>query len=161
MASNINQVLLIVSIASLLALFPQVESTFTSISPAPADAKSQMNQFIRSTMVIGMHRTREYLQGIEMQVKDPATSETTIGCLKECKEMFEAALDDMKKTIEDIAAENYYMVNMDISSISTNIDTCRTCYRERAGEDLEVKKFSDWVMGINNDCLDKLETVTS
>lgn len=112
-------------------------------------------------MAIGMQKTREYLQGIEMQVKDPATSESTLGCLKVCKDVYEAALDDMKKTIEDMESENYYKVNMDISSISTNMDTCNTCYRETAGEDLEVKKFSDWIMGINNDCLDKLETTTS
>lgn len=162
MASNINQVVLIVSIASLLlALFPQVESTLISKAPAPVDVKAQMNRFIKSTMVLGMQKTREYLQGIEMQVKDPATSEPMHQCLQECKDLYEAALDDMKNTIEDVESENYYKVNMDISSISTNIDTCNTCYREMTGEDVEVKKFSDWVMGITNDCLDKLETVTS
>ncbi|KAK1385055.1 PMEI domain-containing protein [Heracleum sosnowskyi] len=161
MASNINQVVLIVSMASLLALFPQAKSTAISKAPAPVDVKAQMNRFIKSTMAIGMQKTREYLQGIEMQVNDPATSETTLGCLKACKDVYEAALDDMKKTIEDVESENYYKVNMDISSISTNIDTCSTYYRETTGEDLEVKKFSDWVMEITNDCLDRLETITS
>lgn len=162
MASNINQVVLIVSIASLLvALFPQAESALISKSPVPVDAKTRMNHFIKSSMILGMQKTREHLQAIEMQVRDPATSEPTLQCLQECKDVYKAAIGDMKNTIDDMESENYYKVNMDISSVSTNVDTCSECYREKVGEDLEVKNFNNWVMGITSDCLDKLETITS
>lgn len=77
-----------------------------------------------------------------MQVKDHITSES-LGCLKVYKDVYEAALNDTKKTIKDMESKNYYKVNMNISSIFTNIDICNTCYREMAGQDYKVKKFSD------------------
>ncbi|KAK1356820.1 PMEI domain-containing protein [Heracleum sosnowskyi] len=169
MASNINQVLAILSIASLLALFPQADSTIFLDAPAaapgpapwlPVDAKTQMTRFIEATMVIASQKSEEYLQTIDNHVKDPATSGATRECLQECKEVYETAVDDMKNTMDNLRSENYYMANVDLSAILANVDTCRDCYREMVGEQPNAN-FDAWVIGIASDCLDKLETVVA
>lgn len=170
MAPSINQVFLFVSIASLIGLFPQADSTIILDAPAaasgpapelPVDAKTQMTRFIESTMIIASHRAEEFLETIDDQVKDPATSGITRECLQECKEVYKAAIDDMRNTIDDIKSENYYKANVDVSAILTNVDTCRDCYREMVGEEPNANNFDGWVMGIAGDCLGKIETVTS
>ena len=161
MASNINRVLVILSVASLLALFHQVEAKHAVSGSAPVDAKTKMNQFIVSTMRIASHKAEEFLKNIDEHAKNPATSGITRECLQECKDVYEAAMDDMKNTIDDVKSENYYKANVDLSAILTNVDTCRDCYREMIGKEPNANNFDAWVMGVTSDCLQKLETVTS
>ncbi|KAL1827311.1 hypothetical protein DCAR_0206470 [Daucus carota subsp. sativus] len=163
MASNISQALVTLAIASLIALFAQADSTPAAVGSAPeqpVDAKTQMTQFIESTMKIASHKAEEFLNTIDEQAKNPATSGITRECLQECREVYGAAIDDMKNTIDDLKSENYYKANVDLSAVLSNIDTCRDCYREMVGQEPKAN-FDSWVMGVASDCLGKLETVTS
>ncbi|KAL8089284.1 hypothetical protein AgCh_038906 [Apium graveolens] len=186
MASNINQVLVILSIASLLALFPQANSTIFLDAPAaapgpapaaapspvpaaapgpapelPVDAKTQTTRFVETTMITATQKAEEFLRTIDEQVKDPATSGITQECLQQCKEVYEAAIDDMKNTIDDLKSENYYKANVDLSGILSNVETCRDCYREMVGEEPNANNFDVWVTGTAGDCLEKLHPFAS
>lgn len=170
MASHINHMLVILSIASILALFPQADSAVFSDAPAvasgpayglPVDAKTQVTQFVEATMIIASQKAEEFLQTFDDQVNNPATSGATRECLQECKEVYQAAIDDMKNTIDDLKSEDYYKANLDLSAILSNVDTCTDCYREMVGEEPNGNNFDSWVMGIASDCLEKLVIVNS
>lgn len=178
MALNINKVLLFVSASSLLlALSAQADlapasapasvststsETFDFVGLKSLDVVGQATLFIQSNMIAGRNKAEKYLEAMKKRVEDPSTSEANKECLKQCQEVYDSAMDDMKNTIEDMESGDYYKASVDISAVSTNVDTCQECYGDRKRpQDPEAKKFDDWVSGITNDCLDKLDKVIS
>lgn len=91
---------------------------------------------------------------------EPGTEHGTKECVSECDEVFGAAIDDIKKTLDSLESENLMKANFDISAVSTNVDTCNDCFDEMVGGDSEVKKLGDWVRKITGDALEDLQKAT-
>ncbi|XP_009770899.2 uncharacterized protein [Nicotiana sylvestris] len=104
-----------------------------------------------------MSKTDEFISKvIDKRLAEPNTDIYAKDCLETCKSVFEDAKDAMKRTEEDVKAGNMYKANVDVSAMSTNIDTCNECATSIYGFDPEFKKFDNWAQGIASDCLDKI-----
>ncbi|KAK2968338.1 hypothetical protein RJ640_021727 [Escallonia rubra] len=133
-------------------------SPSTAPSTAPVDAPpDQVSQYVESNMAGTLTKTQEFLEAIRKRINNPSTDEYTLECLKTCEEVYGAAVDDMKNTIDDVSSGDYYKANIDLSAVSTNVDTCDQCFEEMVGEDPEFKKFDDWVREVAGNALAALD----
>ncbi|KAJ0495678.1 putative pectinesterase inhibitor domain-containing protein [Helianthus annuus] len=94
---------------------------------------------------------------LQKQLEDPNTSKPVKNCLSQCQENFASAIEGVKKSIESIRKQDLAKANIDISAISTNVDTCNSCFVDMKAEDLEIKAVNDWVQGVTGDCLASLK----
>ncbi|KAK4345845.1 hypothetical protein RND71_036021 [Anisodus tanguticus] len=121
-----------------------------------------VNVYIKSIMDTTMSKTDAFIANvIERRLADPRTDAYAKDCLETCKSVYQDAVDAMKRTEEDVQARNYYKANVDVSAMSTNIDTCNECAATIYGDDTEFKKFDIWAQGIASDCLDKITNQTN
>nr|AAD02549.1 PGPS/D7 [Petunia x hybrida] len=113
--------------------------------------------FVKATMDATMAKTDEFItKVIDKRLADPKLDIYAKDCLETCKYVFEDAVDAMKRTEEDVKAGNYYKANVDVSAMSTNIDTCNECATSIYGDDPVFTKFENWAQGIASDCLAKI-----
>nr|XP_043627853.1 uncharacterized protein LOC122599413 [Erigeron canadensis] len=103
------------------------------------------------------HKISEFKAVLKKRLADPKTSEPIRECLSQCQENFEDAIDGVKSSIESIDKKNIPKANIDVSAVSTDVDTCNDCFIEMIGEDKEIKAFDDWVRGVTGDCLVNLQ----
>ncbi|RAL44651.1 hypothetical protein DM860_003410 [Cuscuta australis] len=135
---------------------PSSTNSFVSV-PVVKDTPA-VNMFVQSAMVASMSKTEDFIHDvIEKRLKDPNTDGVRKECLKMCKDVYEDSMKAMKKTVEDTKDGNLYKANVDMSAMSTDIDTCKDCMGHVYNKnDPEFKKFSAWIDGMANDCLDKI-----
>ncbi|KAM7521404.1 hypothetical protein LguiA_011306 [Lonicera macranthoides] len=126
----------------------------------PVEVQAKVNK-IEKNMMVTMQKTEDLLKVIKKRLEATPGESRAEECLKTCIEVYEEAIDDIKNSIEDLQSGNYYKVNVDISAVSTDVDTCEECYVEMLGEDPELKKFDEWVKGVTSECLGDLESVSN
>ncbi|KAM7521405.1 hypothetical protein LguiA_011307 [Lonicera macranthoides] len=147
-----------------LASLPLLESSTTeptlpASSNSQTDVKAVVNK-MEKNMMVTMQKTEDFLKVIKKRLTATAGESRSEECLKTCIEVYEEAIDGLKNSIEDLSSGNYYKVNVDVSAVSTDMDTCDECYSEMLGEDPELRKFDKWVEGITSEWLGDLQTVS-
>ncbi|CAH9079890.1 unnamed protein product [Cuscuta europaea] len=117
-----------------------------------------VNMFVQSAMVKSMSKTEDFIHDVlEKRLNDPDTDEQRKECLKTCKDVYQDSMNAMKKTVKDTKDGNLYKANVDVSAMSTDVDTCKDCMGHvYSKDDPEFKKFTTWIDGVTNDCLDKI-----
>ncbi|KAK4377805.1 hypothetical protein RND71_004101 [Anisodus tanguticus] len=124
--------------------------------------KDSVNRYVDSLMKTSVSKTEQFLDNIvEKRLSDPTSDAFVKDCLLVCKEVYENAVNAMKKTMEDIEKGFYYIANVDLSALSTNLETCMDCVKEIYGEDQEFIKFDNWAEKITNDALEKIAGFSS
>nr|XP_016462975.1 PREDICTED: uncharacterized protein LOC107786054 [Nicotiana tabacum] len=93
---------------------------------------------------------------VEKRLSDPAADPFAKDCLLLCKQVYENADDAMKKPIEDVNRGSYYSANVDLSALTTDLETCIDCIKEIYGDDQEFMSFDDWAGKITEDALEKI-----
>lgn len=117
--------------------------------------------FINSMMEATMAKTEEFIANvIEQRLEEPYTDIYATDCLETCKSVYQDAVDAMKKAEEDVKAKNYYKANLDISAMSTDIDTCNECAISIYGDETEFRQFDNWIQGVASECLEKITALT-
>ncbi|KAK6778802.1 hypothetical protein RDI58_025520 [Solanum bulbocastanum] len=120
-----------------------------------------LSVFINSMMEATMTKTEEFIANvIEQRLEEPDTDIYATDCLETCKSVYQDAVDAMKKAEEDVKAKDYYKVNLDISAMTTDIDTCNECAISIYGEDTEFRQFDNWIQGVASECLEKISALT-
>ncbi|MCE2055426.1 hypothetical protein HAX54_042557 [Datura stramonium] len=114
--------------------------------------------FVKASMVGTMSKTKEFIQNvIEKRLAIAAKFDHFHkDCLETCKEVYEEAIDSMKKATQDVKQENFYKANVDISAMYSFIETCHDCVVETKEDDPAFQRFQKWAQGIASDCLDKV-----
>uniref|UniRef100_A0A3Q7IL65 Pectinesterase inhibitor domain-containing protein n=1 Tax=Solanum lycopersicum TaxID=4081 RepID=A0A3Q7IL65_SOLLC len=108
-----------------------------------------------------MGKTEEFIVNvIEQRLEEPDTDIYATDCLETCKSVYQDAVDAMKKAEEDVKSKEYYKADLDISAITTDIDTCNECAVSIYGEDTEFRQFDNWIQGVATECLDKISALT-
>ncbi|GJR08830.1 cytidine deaminase 1-like protein [Tanacetum coccineum] len=102
----------------------------------------------------------EFNDSLKKRIDSPGSSHGTQECVSECDEVFGAALDDIKNTLESLESQNLMKANFDVSAVATNVDTCTDCFKEMVGGDEEVEKLGDWVRKTTGDALEALQKAT-
>ncbi|CAI9293201.1 unnamed protein product [Lactuca saligna] len=126
------------------------------------------NKALKASQIEGSKLARKQLQAIEQRIDefkailtkrlaDPKTSGKTQQCLAQCEDNFEDAIDSVKMSIESINKQDLPKANVDVSAISTDVDTCNDCFKEMIGEDKQIKTFDNWIRGVTGDCLENLQ----
>ncbi|CAN4109428.1 unnamed protein product [Withania somnifera] len=106
-------------------------------------------------------KTEEFIADvIEQRLEDPDMDIYATDCLETCKSVYQNAMDAMKKAEEDVKAKDYYKANVDISAMSTDVDTCNECAVSIYGDDSEFRQFDNWIQGVAGDCLEKITSLT-
>ncbi|XP_055809183.1 uncharacterized protein LOC129877682 [Solanum dulcamara] len=119
--------------------------------------KESVHNYVDSLMETSVTRTEQFLDNvIEKRLADPAADAFVKDCLLVCKEVYENAVDAMKKTMEDMDSGAYYSANVDLSALSTDLDTCMDCVKEIYGDDQDFIKFDDWAEKVTTDAMEKI-----
>ncbi|GKC07987.1 Balbiani Ring protein 2-like protein [Tanacetum coccineum] len=105
-------------------------------------------------------KINEFNESLKKRIDSPGSSHGTQECVSECDEVFGAALDDIKNTLESLESQNLMKANFDVSAVATNVDTCTDCFKEMVGGDEEVEKLGDWVRKTTGDALEALQKAT-
>ncbi|PHT36933.1 hypothetical protein CQW23_24633 [Capsicum baccatum] len=127
----------------------------------PIDSNGNVSIFINSAMDATMAKTQEFITNkIEQRLKDSKKGTYATDCLKTCKEVYELAVDAMKKTEEDVKAKYYNTAHVDLSAMMTFIDTCNDCALSIYGDNSEFKEFNNWISGVGGDCITKILPLT-
>nr|XP_009631729.1 uncharacterized protein LOC104121434 [Nicotiana tomentosiformis] len=177
-----NQLLLLISLSFLVFQLNIATPTPTpisyissspNVSPSPSPStenleiptndqvslgnKDSVNHYVDSLMEKSVSKTEDFLDTVvEKRLSDPAADPFTKDCLLVCKEVYENAVDAMKKTIEDVDRGSYYSANVDLSALTTDLETCMDCIKEIYGDDQEFMSFDDWAEKITEDALEKI-----
>ncbi|KAH0721146.1 hypothetical protein KY290_006710 [Solanum tuberosum] len=179
-----NQVLLVISLSFLVFQFNIASPTPSPIgisyissspngspSPSPSSSlnlempngnvqlgnKESVNNYVDSLMVTTVTKTEQFLNNVvEKRLIDPSADAFVKDCLLVCKEVYENAVDAMKKTMVDVDSGAYYSANVDLSALSTDLETCMDCVKEIYGDDQEFIKFDDWAGKITVDAMEKI-----
>ncbi|KAK9060805.1 hypothetical protein SSX86_021511 [Deinandra increscens subsp. villosa] len=100
----------------------------------------------------------EFNASLKKRLNNPKSPPRTRECVSQCDEVFGAAIDDIKKTLDSLKSQNLVKANFDVSAVATNVDTCADCFNDMGkGGDAEVKKLCDWVRKITGDALVALQ----
>lgn len=132
-----------------------------SPSPAPSPAyatfegQGESIKFVQKTVMAVSAKTDDFFRNVV------AKRLSGTACLKQCDENFESARDDAQNVLDSLSSGDFYKAAVDVDALATNIDTCNDCIKEMVGEDPEIKKFDDWVIGITGDCLGQLQKIYS
>ncbi|OIT34511.1 PREDICTED: uncharacterized protein LOC109244574 [Nicotiana attenuata] len=119
--------------------------------------KESVNHYVDSLMEKTVSKTEDFIDSVvEKRLSDPAADPFAKDCLLVCKEVYENAVDAMKKTIEDVNRGSYYSANVDLSALTTDLETCMDCIKEIYGDDQEFVSFDDWAGKITEDALEKI-----
>lgn len=128
----------------------------------PKDIQAQVTKVVQSSVISVKFQTEEFMKNvIAKRLSDPETEEETRECLKQCRENYGEASEDVTKVVEDLNTGDYYKAMVDVEGISTFVDTCNDCMKEMVGDDPEFKQFDDWIKGVTGDCLDQLDKLNS
>ncbi|KAK4725226.1 hypothetical protein R3W88_028005 [Solanum pinnatisectum] len=142
-----------------------------SLSPSPSSSlnlerpngnvqlgnKELVNNYVDSLMETTVTKTEQFLNNVvEKRLTDPAADAFVKDCLLVCKEVYENAVDAMKKTMVDVDSGAYYSANVDLSALSTDLETCMDCVKEIYGDDQEFIKFDDWAGKVTVDAMEKI-----
>ncbi|GKB57974.1 RNA-directed DNA polymerase, eukaryota [Tanacetum coccineum] len=102
----------------------------------------------------------EFSQILNKKKEDPNTPPIAQDCINNCNEVIDAAIEDIKKSLESLGSQNIDQANFDVTAISTNIDTCSECFAEMGENEPMVKKMDEWVRGITNEALGSLDNAS-
>ncbi|XP_055815338.1 uncharacterized protein LOC129885162 [Solanum dulcamara] len=141
--------------------------TKTTPKPQILDVKQKLPQvvpsdnvpsFVKASMVGTMSKTKEFIQNVidKKLAISAKLDHYHKDCLETCKEVYEDAIDAMKKATQDVKQENFYKANVDISAMYSFLETCHDCVVETKENDVAFQKFENWAKGIASDCLDKV-----
>ncbi|XP_009599569.1 uncharacterized protein [Nicotiana tomentosiformis] len=133
------------------------------IPTKPLVAKaSDIPSLVKASMVGTMTKTEEFIKNvIDKRLANKKMDSYHKDCLETCKEVYEDAMDSMTKATEDVNLGNYFKANVDISAMTSFIETCKDCAAEMYGDDPAFQKFQNWAEGIASDCLDKVAGASS
>ncbi|KAD6455034.1 hypothetical protein E3N88_09740 [Mikania micrantha] len=100
------------------------------------------------------------LEGIEHKIEEFKTiltkreegsaSESSKNCLVQCQENLEEAIDGVKMGIESINDQDLEKANVDISGISTDVETCNDCFIELDVKDKDINAFTEWILAYDS-----------
>ncbi|KAL3531539.1 hypothetical protein ACH5RR_010861 [Cinchona calisaya] len=172
MAFNNHRALLVIAFSSVfltLACEAHVTNLVSFISsspdaspsPAPSpvgvkelpavDVQGQVIKFVQKTVVAISAKTDDFFKNVV------AKRLSGTECLKQCDENFESARDDAQSVLDSLSSGDFYKAAVDVDALATDVDTCNDCIKEMVGEDPEITKFDNWVIGITGDCLGELQ----
>ncbi|KAK1413863.1 hypothetical protein QVD17_29599 [Tagetes erecta] len=131
----------------------------TSTKGAVPGQKANVANMVAKQMQAVEKKIIEFNASLKKRPKTPkSSSHRSRECVSECDEVFGAAIDDIKKTLDSLKSLNLVKANFDVSAVATNVDTCNDCFNDIGkGGDAEVKKFGEWVRKITGDALAALQ----
>lgn len=114
--------------------------------------------FVKASMVGTMSKTKEFIQNVidKKLAISAKLDHYRKDCLETCKEVYEDAIDAMKKATQDVKQDNFYKANVDLSAMYSFLETCHDCVVETKENDVAFQRFEKWAKGIASDCLDKV-----
>ncbi|KAL8209307.1 hypothetical protein R6Q57_006039 [Mikania cordata] len=155
--------------------------TPTPTSSSGPTSDSPISRFKLSLSEIGVQKatvvsqtkeanfSNKQLEGIEHKIEEFKTiltkreegsaSESTKSCFTQCQENLEEAIDGVKMGIESINDQDLEKANVDISGISTDVETCNDCFIELDVKDKDINAFTEWVKGVTKECLSNLKKI--
>ncbi|XP_060200942.1 uncharacterized protein LOC132629247 [Lycium barbarum] len=167
MAIHMNKIpLLIISLSSITLISQAIAndliiSSTPSSSPINNENGASVKNLVSSLMVSSMSKTEDFLHRIILVRLDATVDAYKKDCLETCKEVYEDAVDAMKNTLNDVNEGNYYKANVDVSAMSTNMETCKECANEIYGDDPEFTKFDNWSHVVIEDALTRITSVST
>ncbi|PIN08818.1 hypothetical protein CDL12_18599 [Handroanthus impetiginosus] len=126
------------------------------ISSAAADSLSVQAeqakdvQYLKAQMTAAVNKVEQFRKTVvAKRLKDPSIDSSTKECVKVCQEVYDGAIDAMKKGMKSVQSGDFFKANFDVSAFFTNIDTCDDCFSE-------FQQFDQWAKGVGSACLDKI-----
>ncbi|KAL3825675.1 hypothetical protein ACJIZ3_021704 [Penstemon smallii] len=137
--------------------FDAMEDGLVSI---PMDEQAKDSQFLEAYMAKAANEIEQFMINVvEKKLKDPETEQTTKECLDICAEVYDQAVDALRKGMEDIDGRDFSKAASDVGAFKNNLDTCDDCLGDMMDD--EFNKIDNWARGVGNDCLDKITKYTS
>ncbi|MCE2055429.1 hypothetical protein HAX54_042560 [Datura stramonium] len=170
MALNMNKkkfILLIISLISISYTSQAIANDANHLIISPPlhtinnGQASLKKNLVSSLMISSIAKTEEFVHRIVLTRMARAVDTHKKECLETCREVYEDAVDAMKSTLEHVNEGNYYKANVDVSAMSTNMETCRECVKEIYGDDPEFTKFDNWSHAIIDDALTRITSLSS
>ncbi|XP_015071966.1 uncharacterized protein LOC107016005 [Solanum pennellii] len=128
--------------------------------PAPKVVAVSQNvpAFVKASLVSTMAKTQDFIKNVidKRLASSAPIDHYKKDCFKTCKEVYEDAIDSMKKATQDVKELNYYKANMDIGASYTYLDTCRDCIVDTKDHEPAFEAFDRWAKAIASDCLSKV-----
>ncbi|CAL5357743.1 unnamed protein product [Camellia sinensis] len=135
-----------------------VSSISSSPSSSPASSpSSEIPDSIEKFITIGINSADEGIKQAQNLLEDSSTSSAVSVCLKQCVENFGYAIDDLKKALDDIAANDNYLLSEDLAAASSDVAGCEQCFEEMVGGNNPVAEFDKAVKFTTSHCLSMLD----
>ncbi|KAL8223333.1 hypothetical protein R6Q57_018808 [Mikania cordata] len=146
-------------------IYVTCKNTHSAPKPTPVGIKgtvpgqkADVANMVAKQMQAIEKKINEFNASLKKRTNKHKPSSRSRECISECDEVFGAAIDDIKKTLDSLKSLNLVKANFDVSAVATNVDTCNDCFNEMVkGGDPEVKKFGDWVQKLTGDALAALQ----
>lgn len=134
----------------------------SDVAPQTTSIETQANvaNKVSKQMQAIQAKLDEFSQILNKKKEDPNTPAVAQDCINNCNEVIDAAIEDIKKSLESLGSQNIDQANFDVTAISTNIDTCSECFDEMGENEPMVKKMDEWVRGITNEALGSLDNAS-
>lgn len=154
-----------ISHVSYISSTPDVSPVASPTETADVDASNSngasVKNLVGSLMVSSISKTEDFVNKVVEKRLARIVDAYKKDCLETCKEVYEDAVDAMKETLEDVNEGNYYKANVDVSAMSSNMETCKECVNAIYGQDPEFTKFDNWAQAIIEDALTRITSVSS
>lgn len=151
-------ILIYVLLISALTVVALPSSTPPPENVAPSlEKKTNVANTVSKQMQVVQQKLDEFKQMLNKRKDDPNTKPIAKDCITECNEVIDAAIDDIKKSLESLGTQNLDKANFDVTAISNNIATCSECFVEMGEDEPMVKKMDDWVRGVTGDAIVSLD----
>ncbi|KAD6454946.1 hypothetical protein E3N88_09652 [Mikania micrantha] len=136
------------------------ELSLSEIGVQKATVASQTKEAnLANKQLEGIEHKIEEFKTILTKREEGSASESTKSCLAQCQENLEEAIDGVKMGIESINDQDLEKANVDISGISTDVETCNDCFIELDAKDKDINAFTEWVKGVTKECLSNLKKI--
>ncbi|OIT27153.1 PREDICTED: uncharacterized protein LOC109214334 [Nicotiana attenuata] len=139
---------------------PVIPTETADVAAGNSNGVSVKN-LVGSLMVSSITKTEDFVNKVVEKRLAQIVDAYKKDCLETCKEVYEDAVDAMKETLEDVNEGNYYKANVDVSTMSSNMETCNECVNAIYGQDPEFTKFDNWAHAIIEDALTRITSVSS
>ncbi|KAL8036455.1 hypothetical protein ABFS82_12G157300 [Erythranthe guttata] len=153
--------ILLLSLSSALSA---ATATYDTIAKPPESPSFQLDDrahdihFLRTHITATANQVELFLSTVvpEMLKGPAAKKQCQPQCVAVCPHIYTDALDDLKKGLESLQKEDFYMLNVRLVAYITDIDTCDHCIIESEKVDdclVEFRNFDAWAKKIGNELL--------
>nr|XP_004228732.1 pectinesterase inhibitor [Solanum lycopersicum] len=154
MAIHINK------ISILLITLISISLSHQAIANDPNVDKANVKNLVTPLMVSTIAKTEEFVKTNIITRLATVKENPNKDCLDTCKEVYEDAVDAMKKTIKSVDEGNYVEALVHVSAVGSFMGTCKDSIEEiHCDVNPEMTKFEDWSNGVISDATTKIASV--